>query len=115
MKSDQLQARTKSELIVLARKKGVEGWHGMRKEELVAALTGSSRKATRVRPRTLKGTRRSARPQSGRKVRPQTQRVAARNTSASPAEDQAERSKYDVGVPTKDDRKSTRLNSSHRL
>lgn len=102
MKSDQLQARTKSELIVLARKKGVEGWHGMCKDELVAALVGPIRKVKRVRTRTVKAARRPSRSQNGRPVRPQTQRVAARNTSASPAEDQAERSKYDVGVPTKD-------------
>src|SRR5581483_3002181 len=87
MKSDQLQARTKSELVALARKKGIEGWHGMRKEELVAALAGPARQAKPVRTRTIKAARlqpqRSARPQpAGRAVRPQTQRAAARSTSA---------------------------------
>jgi hypothetical protein len=100
MKKDQLQAQTKQALIALARKMGIEGWHGMRKEELIAALVPAGRrKAKPARARTTRVSTAVQRP-----ARPQTQRAAARNTAApaSPAEEQAERSKYDVGVATKD-------------
>lgn len=82
MTSDQLRACTKKELTEMARKKGLAGWHAMRKEELIEALASKSqRKSSRSQP----------------------QAAAARNTSSSStAEEQVERSKYDVGVPTKD-------------
>ena len=38
MTIDDLQGRNKKELAEMARKKGIQGWHGMRKDELVAAL-----------------------------------------------------------------------------
>jgi hypothetical protein len=83
MTSEQLQAKTKKELAAMARKRGVAGWHDMRKDELIAALAGPTRK--------------------GKPARPQPQRAAARTTSGNgSAEEQVERSKYDVGVPTKD-------------
>src|SRR5262249_25896831 len=83
MTSDKLQACTKKELADLARRKGISGWHGMRKQELVAALLeASSRRKKAV-------------------ARPRHQRAAARDTSST-AEEQVERSKYDVGVPTRD-------------
>jgi hypothetical protein len=57
----------------------------MTKDDLVAALAAPSR---RPKPKA---------------ARHPAQRAAARNTSGSPtAEEQVERSKYDVGVPTKD-------------
>src|SRR5437762_2148491 len=101
MKSDQLQARSKNELIALARKKGVEGWHGMRKEELVAALTKALRRPVKVAARPTVAAKPhvngngAVRHVVGRSVRPRPQRAAARSTSApaSPAEEQAERSK----------------------
>jgi hypothetical protein len=85
MNPAKLTSRTKKELADLARKKGIDGWHGMRKEELIDALTaGPARTKKRV-------------------ARPQHQRAAARNTAnGTTAEEQVERSKYDVGVPTKD-------------
>ena len=80
MTSDKLQACTKKDLTEMARKKGIVGWHGMRKEELIQALVQTNGRArVAVRP----------------------QRAAARDTSAS-SEEQVERSKYDVGVPTRD-------------
>jgi len=81
MTSDKLQACTKRDLAEMARKKGIAGWHGMRKQELIDALVeaGARNKRIAVRP----------------------QRAAARDTSAS-GEEQVERSKYDVGVPTRD-------------
>jgi hypothetical protein len=85
MTSKQLQGRSKKVLADMARKKGIAGWHRMRKEELVAALATASPRAKAKAPR----------------VRPQT--AAARNTSGgSSAEEQIERSKYDIGVPTRD-------------
>src|SRR5262245_57453490 len=85
MSREQLQGYSKKVLIGMARQQGVAGWHGMRKEELVAALAARSARSRKKTPR--------ARPQL----------AAARNTSGSPtAEEQVERSKYDVGVPTRD-------------
>ncbi|HXG13277.1 MAG TPA: DUF4912 domain-containing protein [Gemmataceae bacterium] len=83
MNSEQLHACTKKKLADLARRKGIAGWHAMRKEELVEALC--ERKPKRKKKAS----------------RPHPQAAAARNTSSS-GEEQVERSKYDVGVPTKD-------------
>lgn len=87
MTNDKLQDRTKKELADLARKKGIVGWHGMRKEELIAALSHSTPRITQKKLAT----------------RAKPQLAAARNTNGSQTgEEQVERSKYDVGVPTKD-------------
>ncbi len=84
MKHEHLQDYTRKQLADMARAKGIAGWHGMRKDELVEALAGRA-------------------PPKGKAPRPQPQRGAARNTSSTAtAEEQVERSKYDVGVPTKD-------------
>jgi hypothetical protein len=94
MRTKQLHGCTRKVLADLARKKGIAGCHQMRKEELVEALARLSRSRARKksRVRTVPKTPR---------VRPQL--AAARNTSGNPsAEEEVERSKYDVGVPTKD-------------
>src|SRR5436309_3360576 len=83
MTRDQVQSRTKKELADLARRKGLPGWHSMRKEELVEALAPLPPSRTRKRPPSVRS-------------RPQT--AAARNTT----EQEAESSKYNVGVPPKD-------------
>lgn len=88
MRHDQLVSRTKKELAELARKKGIVGWHSMRKDELIEALTalsgGSKKKKTTA-------------------ARSRPQLAAARNTSGtSSVEEQVESAKYDVGVPTRD-------------
>lgn len=84
MNADKLRACTKKDLMEMARKKGIAGWHEMRKEDLVDAL--SSKPSSKKQP-----------------ARARTQAAAARNTSGSPSpEEEIERSKYDVGVPTKD-------------
>src|SRR5262245_25479689 len=80
MTRDQLQSRTKKELADLARKKGLASWHTMRKEELVEALAPLRRKRKK------------------KPVRSRPQAAAARNTT----EQEAESSKYNVGVPTRD-------------
>jgi hypothetical protein len=85
MNTDQLRTCTKKTLADMAKQKGIAGWHAMRKDELITALSRPAGK--------------SARPA----VRPQPQAAAARNTGgAASSEEQVERSKYDVGVPTKD-------------
>jgi hypothetical protein len=84
MSRAQLLACTKKELIELARRAEIPGWHGMRKEELVEALHKHAAKLRRRKP---------AAP---------VQTAAARNTSTSTAEEQVESAKFDMGVPTRD-------------
>jgi hypothetical protein len=87
MTSKSLQGCTKKELVELARKKGVPGCHALCKDELIAALEALPSKN---KPRA-------------KAVRVRPQLSAARNTSNGiTAEEQIERSKYDVGVPTRD-------------
>src|SRR5947209_1500404 len=91
MTRSELQACSKKALAEMARKKGVAGWHHMRKEDLVEALQPRRRRPARA---AAAGRRRARVP---------TQVAAARDTSAAgTAEQQVESSKYDVGVPTKD-------------
>jgi len=100
MTSKQLQRRTKKELAEMARKKGILGWHAMRKEELIDALAAP---AARPQAKAKKPGRVAARP-TARSARPRRQVTAARNTAGAAAtgELEVERSKFDVGAPTKD-------------
>ncbi|OAI54940.1 hypothetical protein AYO44_14005 [Planctomycetaceae bacterium SCGC AG-212-F19] len=84
MNIEQLRARSKKQLAAMARRKGIDGWQDMLKDDLVEAL------------------RRNGKPRRAKAARSETQKSAARNSSGSTAEEQVERSKYDVGVPTKD-------------
>jgi hypothetical protein len=83
MKPEQLNGRSKKDLSEMARKKGIPGWHTMRKDQLVLALLGAAAKPPKP-------------------VRHPTQRAAARNTSNGTSVEEVERSKFDVGVPTRD-------------
>ena len=85
---------SKKELVDLARRKGITGWHGMRKQELVAALAHlPAAGLVNKGPRKIRKKPTRSRPQL----------AAARNTNGTASgEEQVERSKYDVGVPTKD-------------
>jgi hypothetical protein len=82
----------------------------MSKRQLVKALAGQQRRAkaavASLRPKTIAARVNGTKAHQGRQakvVRAQPQRAAARNTNGTPsAEEQVERSKYDVGVPTKD-------------
>jgi len=90
MNKEQLQSCTKKVLAEMAHKRGIAGSSSMAKEDLIAALAKPARKKT-------------AKAAAATKLRPRPQTAAARNTSASPsAEEEVERSKYEVGVPTKD-------------
>jgi uncharacterized protein len=89
-----LNACTRKTLADMARKKGVEGWHGMRKDELVVALENLRSGATvGKRPAPLNG--------KAKHRRLPVQTAAARNTSTS-SEELIESAKFDVGVPTRD-------------
>jgi hypothetical protein len=100
MANRKLQEYSKKQLTELARKKNVAGYQSMKKEELIAALSaGSSPRPTKTSKSSKVTTpiSKKAAPRS----RPQL--AAARNTNGSAStEEQVERSKYDVGVPTKD-------------
>ena len=92
MTKQKLLACTKKELVEMVRKKGIAGWRAMSKDELVSALSEPA--SSDSSPRTATQRKRN---------HLRTQVAAARNTSVgSAAEEQVERSKYDVGVPTKD-------------
>jgi hypothetical protein len=97
MTKDQLQARNKHDLAELARKKGLVGYSSLTKDELVAKLLHVFKKAKAK----LHKPRRAA---VKHKTLPshRHQIAAARNTNGTSTEEQIERSKYDVGVPTKD-------------
>jgi hypothetical protein len=101
MTREQLQTSSKKDLIELARKQGVHGWHGMTKDELIASLAKRLRKRAAKKPASSRhpGRKPAARPRRAAPV----QAAAARDTSnASSGEEQVESSKYNVGTPTKD-------------
>ena len=100
MTRDPLHACTRKKLADLARQQGIVGWHGMTKDELVAAL----QRAARRRKAKLARLAAQAAARPARRVRTHSpvQSAAARNTSGATTEEQIESSKYNVGVPTKD-------------
>ena len=94
MSIEKWKSLNRKELQELAQRKGVTGVTRKTKDELVAALA----KLAKAKAKTQQPTapRRS-------KARPKPQRHAAHVTNGhTSAEEQIERSKYDVGVPTKD-------------
>jgi hypothetical protein len=87
----------------MARKKGIVGWHAMRKEELVVALVNSSHKVTNGSHKATNGSHKAnglVKTRNGLPIRAQA--AVARDTSSTSAEEKVGSSKYDVGVPTKD-------------
>src|SRR5206468_5937219 len=97
-----LEARSKKALAEMARKKGISGWRTKTKEELVQALVPGSPKRSR-KPSAARKRLKSRVAEPRRKaVRVRPQVAAARDTSnGSSGEEQVERSKFEVGVPTK--------------
>jgi len=88
-----LETCTKKVLVAMARKKGITGWQAMSKDDLVKALTGKPQASRRNKTSVAKKPRMRLRPQL----------TAARDTSnGTSAEEQVERSKFEVGIPTKD-------------
>src|SRR5262249_52414849 len=103
---EKYQGRSKKELADLARRKGIAGWRGMEKKELIFALVANAKKlkkpvktaVKKKKPPTVAS--RSSR--SGSPVRPHRSAAHSTRTGTYCAEELVERSKYDVGVPTKD-------------
>jgi hypothetical protein len=101
MNDKKLQACTKKALAALARNKGIPGWHTMRKDELIAVLSGQHQR--KRQPRTVGAAKKKSARRVAASSRVPLQRAAARDTSgASTAEEQVESSKYEIGVPTRD-------------
>jgi hypothetical protein len=99
MNQKKLQGCTRKALAEMARKKGISGWHTLRREELIAALSAQKRSEPRKTSAPKKRTVRRVPAAS----RAPLQTTAARDTSAAAsAEEQVERSKYEIGVPTRD-------------
>jgi hypothetical protein len=92
MSQDRLQGLSKKQLASRAKAKGVRGYQAMTKDQLIKALTRAGKPQAR---RGLKVKTKAA---------PRRQAAAARNTpnGAHSAEELIERSKFDVGVATKD-------------
>src|SRR5882724_707808 len=89
MTTKPLQSCTRKELAEMAREQGIVGWHSMRKDELISALSASPKKRN-GKPKPSNG---HAHPQ----------KAAARNTSSTgSAEEEVESAKFDVGVPTRE-------------
>jgi hypothetical protein len=108
MTTDRLLSRSKKDLLEMARKKGIVGWHAMNKEELVEALAHLTLKST-SKPNgshkvngthKINGLHKSNIAERGRKTsHARAQSAVARDTSS---EEKVESSKFDVGVPTRD-------------
>src|SRR5438093_178047 len=101
---EKYQGRSKKDLADMARRKGISGWRAMEKNELIVALVAKDRKTVKS---PVKAAVKKKKPQPvGARSRSRTrpQRTAAHSTrnGTLSAEEQVERSKYDVGVPTKD-------------
>src|SRR5262245_30594582 len=109
-----LTGRSKKALAILAKRRGISGSDGMRKEQLLRALARSAKPQAKAKKRTTNrpkpGTKTKAptatrrpTPKSKSRVRHPKQTAAARKSDDdSLAEQMVERSKYDIGVATKD-------------
>jgi hypothetical protein len=114
MSQTKLQDRSKKVLAKLARKRGLAGWEEMSKDELLSALARRSRvsaSSRRIKSASANRAKNSSKLKLNgsrgrikrKSIRPQPQRGVARNTNGTTsAEEQVERSKFDVGIPTKD-------------
>src|SRR5437762_4713205 len=101
MTSKQLQGYSKKELAELARKKGIAGWHGMRKEELIDALAAPAKASRSANSTHHANGHAKLKVKSKHRARPQLG-AARNNSNGISAEETVERAKFDVGVPTKD-------------
>lgn len=87
MASKKPESCTKQALLEMARKRGIPGCRTMSKNDLILALAPRKRSNSRAAPR---------------RIHAPTQAAAARDTSVTSAEEQVERSKFEVGVATRD-------------
>jgi len=103
MMKDKWQRLSKKQLLERARREGIAGYRTLRKEELITALAAVVPVKTAKPGKLGKTTKKT---DAGRKKalhqsRPQLA-AAHINTNGSSAEERIERSKYDVGTPTRD-------------
>jgi hypothetical protein len=99
MTKEKLQRLTRTELARRAKRKGIAGYRSLRKDELIAALAVLP--PVKKTPKTIKLKKLKKKPLP--RSRPQL--AAAHNSSGDgngSAEERIERSKFDVGVPTRD-------------
>jgi uncharacterized protein len=107
MSHDPFPGRSKKDLADMARRHGVSGWHAMTKEQLVKALIRKKAERARKRAAAVAAAAAPVKPKAKAAPPPvaaKAVKAAARDTSngvASP-EEEVERAKFDVGVPTKD-------------
>src|SRR5216683_662798 len=91
--------RSRKSLAKLARKRGISG----RSRSVASARRAKSGKGARIKKVSKNPHNGSHLHMKSSSLRPQPQRGVARNTNGSTtAEEQVERSKFDVGIPTKD-------------
>ncbi len=91
--------RSRKSLAKLARKRGISG----RSRSVASARRAKSGKGARIKKVSKNPHNGSHLQMKSSSLRPQPQRGVARNTNGSTtAEEQVERSKFDVGIPTKD-------------
>jgi len=99
MSKEKWQSLGRAELQELAQKKGIVGASRMPKDKLVAALVRQAKGKAKAKVKEKPVARTKAK--TTQKARPQRHAAHVSNGSVS-VEEQVERSKYDVGVPTKD-------------
>src|SRR5262245_50314167 len=114
MTRDRLQALSRKDLAELARKKGVAGWHELKKEDLVEKLLRLAAKEAKTKAHKPSGKEHDKTPSKLAKHvsangKHKPQKSAARDTALgsgsggfSSPEEEVERAKFDVGIPTKD-------------
>ncbi len=101
MNHKRLDACTRKMLAEMAREKGIANWYRLCKEELIAVLSSKPRSSRPKRAVPVGKKRVSRRAAAHTRVPLQT--AAARDTSAAAsAEEEVERSKYEMGIATKD-------------
>src|SRR5688572_7820856 len=99
MSMEKWQSLSRTQLQELAQRKGIIGASRMAKEKLIAALVRLAKAQAKVKQKKTDKPKVASR----KKALARPQRHAAHHSNGSVSvEEQVERSKYDVGVPTKD-------------
>lgn len=82
---DKLRSESAKDLAQMAKSKGVQGWHAMRKEELIKALLRLAKKKATAKKSAAKSSKAAAKPEKSRSA---TSRTTAR-TKSGPAKSKA--------------------------
>jgi hypothetical protein len=115
MTRDQLQELSRKDLGELARRAGIDGWHGMRKEDLVDSLVRrrikpaaklASKNGVKAKPAAKPHVSNGVAKHAVNGAHTKSQKSAARDIASGSggmsALEQVERAKFDIGIPTKD-------------